>query len=343
MRRAVILSAGLFLIVAMALLVAFNFQKPRILVLQSYDSSYPWTRDVDAGLKRVLGRQIEYSIRWHYMDTKRHPGQDYRIKAGGSARHTIDHWKPDVLIAIDDDAQALVARQYVGRPDIFIVFAGVNGEIRPYGYEGASNVAGILERKPLRALRETLQQIAEANGLPAHLRFVHIGDTSESVRLDEEGMEAFDWAPLVRLDSRLVKNFQEWKEAVAAAQSQADVIITTNYRRLSRSAEDKALMQPHEVVAWTEANSRVPVVGTNGFYVEEGGALAIGASGFEQGEVAARLALDRLAGRLRTGAQQVISPRHFVVFVRAKDLARKSLHIPSLHEAFARALGTYIE
>lgn len=52
-------------------LVYANVQKPRILVLHSYDKEYAWTRDVSVGIRRVLDKYPYYSIKWHYMDTKR--------------------------------------------------------------------------------------------------------------------------------------------------------------------------------------------------------------------------------------------------------------------------------
>lgn len=336
------LSPAFFLIVAMALLATFNFQKPRILVLHSYDPGYAWTRDVDVGLKRVLDKQIGLNVRWHYMDTKRHPAKDFRAKAGVIAKQVIDSWRPALVIAIDDDAQSYAAKDYANTPGIYLVFAGVNGEITPYGYDTAPNVSGIIERKPLHALKETLLLIAQKNQYPERLKIVHIGDTSDSVMADEMAMREFDWSPLVRLDSRLVEDFAQWQQAVWQANETADILITTNYRKLSRSSNDKTLVPPEEVVKWTEENSRRPIIGTNGFFVEEGGAIAVGASGYEQGEIAAKLAIDFLQGNLKWGTKRIVTPKQFVLFIRSKEVEKRSLKIPALHEAFAYALGNYI-
>ena len=93
----------------------------------------------------------------------------------------IDRWQPDVVIAVDDDAQEFVTRHYVNHPRIRIVFAGVNGGIEPYGFVGAANVAGIFERKDLPALTQALLALRwprPASGPPLA---VHIGDQSKSV------------------------------------------------------------------------------------------------------------------------------------------------------------------
>lgn len=233
-------------------IIAHNMSKPRILILQSYGPDYAWTRDIDVGIRRVLG-DGGYVLRWHYMDLKRHPWLESKQSAGVQARHVIDEWQPDVLIAIDDDAQEYAAKYYVNKPGIRtgirIVFAGTNGSVSPYGYDKAGNVTGILERKPLAALRDALLQL----GLLTRggMRIVEICDASETVKLDHEFIADFDWKPLRYTGAHLLKTYDEWQHAILAADREADVILTTNYRRLSRSATDRTLVPPGEVMAWT--------------------------------------------------------------------------------------------
>ena len=202
-----------FLVGSVVLVTWFNLDKPRILILHSYDKEYSWVRDVNSGLKRVLDKRTDYSLRWFYLDTKRRPWPDYKTNAGIAARRKIDAMQPDVIIAIDDDAQNYVMRHYVGDPRIRVVFAGVNNEPQDYGYVGATNVTGILERLPLEALKESLQIIAERNGLPQPLRIRFIGDRSETVLGDEKYFRSHDWAPFVVQESRLVDTFAQWQQA----------------------------------------------------------------------------------------------------------------------------------
>lgn len=336
MNRLRLILISLFLVASIAVVVAYNLHKPRVLVLQSYDLTYPWTREVSVGLHRVLDEHSHFAVRWFYMDTKRHPEKEFKQKMGLSARQSIDRWKPDVIIAVDDDAQEFVTRHYVNHPRIRIVFAGVNGGVEPYGYAGANNVTGIFERKDFVALKEALLALRWQRPAAGSLRVMHIGDTSTSVGHDDHHMREFDWKPLINLPSRKVGTFDDWKKAVLDAQDKTDFIITTNYRKISRGAADKALMPPEEVVAWTVANSRVPVVGTNGFFVEDGGELAIGTSPFEQGEVAARMAVRLLDGQSAKDIPHA-STRQFVVYMRSARLHQRGMELPPLYEAFARA------
>lgn len=333
--------SGLFILVAGAFIVWFNASKPKLLIIQSYDESYTWTRDVSLGLRRTLGEDTQITERWYYMDTKRHPTKDYKQNAGLSARRVIDTWHPNVVIAVDDDAQEYALKHYVNDPHLSIVFAGVNGKVTPYGYDGASNVTGIYERKQLQGVKEVIGIIGRELGHAP--RVMHLGDTSGSVKKDETFMLDFDWSPLVFKESKLVKTFADWQQAVQKAQGQVDFIITSNYRGLARSSSDTRLVPPHEVVSWTEANAHLPVIGTNGFYVEDGGMLAIGTSPYEQGEVAARMALEILRNGRKPNSMPFEQSRQFVVFMRKSRLEAHGITLPRIYEAFARATNNYYE
>lgn len=332
----------IFLLATALSIVAFNLQKPRILVLHSYDHDYSWSRDVSVGIRRILDQKPQYAVRWFYMDTKRHPWPDYKENIAASARRTIDHWKPDIVIAVDDDAQQYVMRHYLDTP-LRIVFSGVNGEPADYGYDRATNATGILERKALDFLKETLITLQKQKADRQPLRIVHVGDRSESVASDDRLIAGFDWQPLQRRDSILVDSFDAWQQAINEAGKHADIILTSNYRKLKRSATDTRLVPAKEIVAWSLAHSAVPIIGTNGFFVEDGGYLAIGTSPFEQGEVAAGIAVAMLEKNQPTQSLPVLSTRQFVVYMRGHGLEQYGFRLPPLYESFARATNNYFE
>lgn len=367
-RKLSILFAVLFVLGTLALAVHHNLTQKRVLILHSYDPSYSWTRDVSSGIRRVLDTYPEWLVRWHYMDLKRRPWPEARETAGAQARRVIEEFKPDVVIAVDDDAQALVGKYFVDDPHVNWVFAGVNGGVKDYGYVGAKNVTGVFERKQLDAVRDAmlasraLADPASANAAgndaataaPAPLRIMHLGDRSHSVKLDDALIRSFDWQPLQYAGSTLVKTYSQWQAAVLSAAERTDALFVSNYRRLVRydckidvdvkdCVDDPSLVSPREVVAWTEINSPVPIIGGNGFYVEDGGMFAIGPSGFEQGTDAARLAVRILAEGARPDSLTQLSTQEFVVFMRPTQMAIHNFRLPYLYEAFARAMDNYYD
>lgn len=347
-RKVSLLFGVLFVLGTLFIALQHNLTQKRVLVLHSYDADYSWTRDVSSGLERLFARYPEWLVRWHYMDLKRHPWPEAQQAAAALARRVVDEWHPDVIIAVDDAAQELVGSHYVNDPHISIVFAGVNGGVDDYGYVGAKNVTGIFERKQLAAVRDAIlaghpksRGTEQAPG-SRELRVMHLGDQSHSVKLDDAFIRNFDWQPLAFAGSHLVKTFPEWQRIVENADKEADVIFVSNYRKLARSATDRSLVSPSEIVLWTELNSPVPIVGGNGFYVEDGGMFALGASGFEQGYAAGQMAEAILNG---TPANQVPnrSTQEFVVFMRRTQMAVHDFRLPDIYEAFARAMNNYYD
>lgn len=333
---------GIFLAGALGLLVWFNVSKPSILVLQSYDSKYPWTRDLNIGVNRVLNSPYLYRTRWYYMDTKRHPDAAYKESVGLAARHMINDMQPDVIIALDDDAQQYVARHYNNHPRIKVVFTGVNRNAEDYGYDKASNVTGILERVPTKAIRETLLSSANFQALGRPVRLGFLADPSETVQGDLRQMKAFDWAPVQFAAHGTAATFPQWKAELARLGKETDIILLSNYRKVRRSDTDSTLVPVKEMVEWTDTHSAVPVFSNNGFYTEEGGMLAIGASPFEQGEVAARMALAIILQGKKPSEIKIERTKHFIVTMNGSKMKAHGVELPMVYEAAARTGDKYI-
>jgi len=333
--------AAVFVLGCLGVFAWWNITKPRVLVLHSYDEEYPWTRGVNAGLRRVLDHKTEYSMHYYYMDAKRHPWPEFIARSALAARLLVERWRPDLVIAADDDAQRGVMNRYANVPRIRIVFAGINGEISAYGYDKADNVTGILERVPWRAIRDALLASDLARGR-REIRVLHLGDASAAAEEDVEFMKRFDWAPIHLVAVRTARTFEQWKAEVIQAEGHADVILVGNYRQLANAPGDKNLIDPKRVVEWTEANSPLPLMGFKVAYTEDGGAVTLAASPYEQGEVAAAMAVDILDHRKQPNAIPVASTRQFVVSIRASGRSTRLLGLPPLYESFARATNTYI-
>lgn len=344
---------AVFILGALTVFIGTNLSKPRILVLHSYDLDYSWVRDVNVGIERVL-RGKPYNIRWHYMDTKRNPGNDFRERAGLLARRIIEEWKPDLIIAVDDDAQKYAAMYYAVMPEdakrmkkkpMPIVFVGLNGESKPYGYDLAVNATGIFERKQWNAVKNLIGEAVAPGVKGRTVRIAYVGDTSGSVKEDTKFLEAFDWSPYKLTRSKLVSTYDEWKEEVTRANKEADVLITTNYRRIQETAADtRRMVEPEKLVKWTEENTpNIPVIGTNGFYVEDGGMIALATSPFEQGEVGAHMAVDILEKGVDPKKIPTQSTQQFIAYMRADLVRKNNFPVPRVYESFARAMNNYYE
>lgn len=356
-----------FVLIFCTFLIVVNLEKPRILILHSYDLNYTWVKNINEGMNRVL-KNKPYSIKWHYMDTKRHPYPDYMARAGRRAKQLVAEFNPDVLIAYDDDAQREVGKYFVNHPEINIVFAGVQGDLANYNYEDGKNVTGIMELPTLQGIKEGfLQLIAsqqqinsssqnevdinqenESNSSSATpekvnkpKRIVHLSDKSSYSRFVVREVKNFNWEPLELVESIEYENFEDWQKAIKAADEKGDFRLITNYHTIQRSTTDKSIVPASEVMAWTEQNSQIPAIGAWGFYVEDGGIISVGVSGFEQGEVAAKMAVDIIEKNQKTTEIPIKKNEQFIVYLRDSGLKKYNIKLPMLYEAFARANEHY--
>ena len=325
----------------------YHSQKPRVFILHSYEPDYVWTEGVNDGLERVTEGWSDVHLNTHYMFTKRFDDPDALRRAAVQAENAIERWQPEIVIATDNLAHSLVMKYHVDQPGISIVFAGINGPITPFGYDTASNVAGILEDRslgPARDAIEALRTVGEPRApwdgsRPIRVRYML--DNSRSVQADRPKIDAFDWAPLEYVGSISVTDFPGWQAEAIRSGEIADVIIVTNYRQLHRSSTDKTFVPPQEVLTWTEANAGIPVVGLNFFGTVDGATFSVGTSPIEQGQVSAGLAADIIAGG-EPGELGIRPNVFFLIAMSGSRLARHGLELPSIYEAFARATDTYL-
>lgn len=332
----------IFLIGTTIFLISYVVHKPRILILHSYATDYAWVKDVSVGLKRVLDNK-SYTIRWHYMDTKRHPYKEYMERAGATARNIIREWEPHVIIAIDDDAQKYVAQHFNNDPFIKIVYAGVGSEPKDYGYDKARNVTGILERMPLDAIKEFVMKVHESLGHKHAPRIIHITDISSAGEGNRNYLLNYNFYPVKLVESIQAFTFNDWKNAVKSAEGRADFLMFTNYHTIRRSREDQRIVPPKEIVEWTEQNTNLLTFNAWGFFVMDGGMMSIGVSPYEQGEVAGKMAIDLIDHKKNPRDIPIQQTQQFIVYLRPARLKEKGIKLPQIYEAFARATNNYYE
>lgn len=322
----------------------FNSQRQDILVIHSYFSDYSWTNDVSEGMKQVFGGQTNFKVHFHYMDTKRHPTEEFRRKSGAMTRQLIDAMKPKVIICIDDDAQRLVGSYYKNSPDISVIFGGVNAKEGSYGYDAsAKNVTGVYERLPLQGLSETIHMLAKSRGQNGEIKIAHISDASSTVKADDAHFHEFgNWGDIKLEKSKLVSTFSEWKKAVLSANKELDFIVVSNYRAIQKQEDNpELLVSPAEVMSWTMKNATIPVIGINGFVVEDGAGIAVAASPYEQGEITARMALDIILRGKQASEIPYRLTEQFVVGLNETALKNSNLQVQQIYTAFSKIAKRY--
>jgi ABC-type uncharacterized transport system substrate-binding protein len=324
-----------------------NIKKKNVLVLHSYNTDYSWVRDVNEGINRVYKKNRNVNMMYHYMDTKNIPTKEWKIKAGIIAQEIIDILKPDIILSCDDDAQEYALAKYVNRKDVVMVYTGVNAPAEKYNYTTATNVTGMLERLPLEGIKDFIRIIRHQLPISGKVRVSHVADKSTVVLYDDADLHAYkNWGDISFGQSFLSETFDEWKASIVNAKEHMDIMLISNYRKIYKDKNKKELVPFKEVMEWAYQNSPVPIIGVNGFVCEDGAAIAIGTSPFEQGEIAMQMVIDIANKKKKVSEIPIASTKEFIVIIDEKKFHDKftnmGIKIPKIYEAFARATDKFI-
>jgi hypothetical protein len=315
----------------------FNATKPRILVLHSAAEDSQWASKMDRGMRRALAENRRpVDVEWMYLAVAS-PTLPRRVEeARAEARRAIGRIKPDVLIAVDDEANALVARDYVGRDRPRILYVALDRSPAEYGYVGAPNVSGIAEQLPLAGVRDAVTDLFP--GRTPTLAVVGVDDDTDRAQLAQ--VRAFDWGPVRVGDAALVSTAEGWRDVVARAAG-ADVLLVLSMEDLPD--RDGAVVTAEELSRWMRDNAKPLPIGTCLCFVDGGGSLSFAPPAEFYGEDAIRLALDWLNNRATRAPPPAVQSAHFEVAVRQGQLAQRGIVLPPIYLEAARANGTLFQ
>lgn len=304
---------------------ADSVKAKRILIVQSYDPEYVWCQNINQGINDSLqGLDVQYET--YYMDAKRLPDSKRLVDIGVDIGRKIEHFDPDVVIAVDDAAQQYVVVPFLkNKPKPEVVFCGVNAPLATYGFP-ASNVSGIRERWHYREAFALLKTL-----VPRVKSVAFFVDASESGGyvvddLREDFAKNGPYA-LALATAETVRTFQQWQQMVLKYQTQADSLALGLYQTLIDEKTGK-VVPPDEVMAWTNSVNKLPTIGFSDVAMEHGLMCGVLESGKEQGLLAGTMARDVLAGGKRAGEMPVRINDKGVVLVNLKTAERLNVDIP---------------
>ena len=331
-----IILPGLFLAVTFGLLMAFNSFRPRIMVLHSMGPAAPWASEVDAGIRsELLRNRLPVSVEWQYM------GEDLERKsipaAVASARRAIARFDPDILIAVDDEANAEVARNFVGLGRPRVVFVSVTEAPARYGYEGQSHVAGIAEILPLTAIHDALPLLKDGK----LRRVAAVGMDSATGRAELAQVRSFPWAPDILVAAELVSDFDQLKRFVEARREDTDVLLVLTYAGLHVPRSQSAADDGKQIARWIETHSGPLPIGLHVAYVTNGGGLGFAPSPRDFGERAMAMALDWVDPSNGSTPPAMTTSAHFDVAMSADRLRARGVSMPPIYREAARHGGRY--
>lgn len=255
----------------------------RVFYVNSYHQGYPPSDEVYAAIRQVFDSVKGIQLESFFLDSKRNPSPEKIQEKVALALEQIQQFKPDLIIASDDDAVKYLVVPHLKGKEIPVVFCGVNWSADQYGLP-APNVTGMLEVLPLK---ENLQQIKQFN--PEARKMLVLSENSTSEQNNRVLLDTLFRSSGFEPEYTLVNEFAEWKTAFIAANQIFDLIYLPTNGSIKNWNKDEA-------VATVSQNMQVPVITCDDFMMPYCvfGMTKVAA---EQGEWAANTALQILAGK----------------------------------------------
>jgi ABC-type uncharacterized transport system substrate-binding protein len=275
--------------------------KQRVFHLDSYFKGYGISDDTAEGLRAVL-RDKPVQLTTFYLDTKRHGAENEVRESVVRARAAIDEFKPHVLIASDDAAVKYVVAPYYKDGPFPVVFCGVNWSAEPYALPPA-NVTGMIEVVPVL---ETLDLARKY--FPRMKRLVVLSEDSLSERNNKLLLEPKYRALGLEVTYVMVKDYAAWKREFQRLQDLVDIL----YLPTQGAVADWNVADAR---AFVKAQMKKPAIATDDFMMPYA-VFGLTKTAVEQGEWAARTALDILAGK-KPSEIPVVRNRRRIAYLNA--------------------------
>jgi len=300
-------------------------QPLRVVIVHSYNPEYVWTQNINQGVQDALqGLKIAYDVR--YMDAKRRPDPDRLRQTAQEILQRIDRLRPQVVITVDDVAQAYLAAPFLkGRADLQVVFCGVNAPLPTYGFP-ASNASGVRERWHYREGFSLLQKI-----VPSARSVAFLVDDSESAgyvsddllaERSQTGAFALELAGVER-----IKTFQEWQRRILHYQTAADALALGLYNSLVDERTGQ-VTHPDDVMAWTNAHNTKPTLGFSDIAKDHDLLCGVLESAHEQGFLAGSMARVVLTRNAPAGDLPVRINNKGIILVNMRTAERLGVQVP---------------
>jgi len=259
-----------------------RYRGKKILWVDSYKDGYDWSDGIEKGIRSVL-YETGAELHIFHMDTKTHDEKQYGAMVGQKAWELIQSYRPDVVIASDDNAQEDLVVPYLLGKELPVVFCGVNLDASRYGYP-AANVTGMIEVDAVRLLEKYLQSYAHGS---------RIGYLAGDARTERQLVAFYnDRYYNGGLHSYRVHTMAEFKTAFLQAQDDVDMLVLANFAGIHD-------WDPVAAEEFIVAHNRIPSGSYLGFmapYV----VFTVAKVAEEQGNYAAKVALAYLDGTKAT-------------------------------------------
>ena len=245
----------------------------RIFMVNSYDAEFFWSAQQSQGIKDALSG-LNVVSQEYFMDSKRHPDEEWLIQQKEICLAEIAKFKPDLILTGDDNATRTIATHFLGR-SLPVVFYGVNAEPEIYGLvaEGCrqapgGSVTGVLERHHFFQAVCKLKILCHVNSMPIKKIYLLTDDSYSSKKLLDLIREKAAEFQLEMIFLPLVSKFSVYQRQIDELNHPGNAVFIFCLETIRDS--DGRKMDYREILVWTRDRLKIPSIANHREYVEEG-------------------------------------------------------------------------
>jgi len=258
----------------------------KVLVVFSYETSFPWVMEIRAGIDSVLADTSE--IRYFYMNTKDNlEGGPQKAK---EAFAMYEEFQPDGVITADDNAQSMFVVPFLkDKVKTPVMFCGVNALPEKYGYP-ASNVSGVLERLHIAESIAFVRQFVPAAKTVGCL--MKNGPSAKAaINLIKRESDTYS----ARITAfKLPETEQELVSMAGALKKEADVLYVAALKGI-KDQSGATLTESKIMSILTDVFGK-PIISNIDYHIKYGALCGVFVSGREQGSTAAKMIAKAMDG-----------------------------------------------
>jgi ABC-type uncharacterized transport system substrate-binding protein len=184
---------AILILTLISIAAAQGSQNAKVLVVHSYEKEHVCGAPQANGIVSALHERgwmdgKNMTLKSYYMDTKKtHTSPEAIRRQAQAVLQTVENFKPDVVVVLDDNAIREVMLPLINREDIAVVFTGMNGQPENYN-EGrhfmesrekpGSNITGVYEK--LHVSKSLVVMEAALSGFAPEDKVIGITDSRQS-------------------------------------------------------------------------------------------------------------------------------------------------------------------
>ncbi len=280
-----------FLLFLLLVLQVRGSERKKILVLHSYHPSMQWTLHINQGIALALDSVADkIDVDYQYLDTKRNDSEEYRKRINDLYAYKLMQRSYDVAIVVDNNALDFVKKFsntiFKNTP---IVFCGINSYL-PQLATGIANITGVAENIDWEG---NIQLIHKITPKVKNIAIINDNKTT-TAKINKKELKNIENKYLDRFKFIYYEDYS-YSDLIDVLRTfrgdTAVFMLTFNIDR------DNQFVSFRDNAVELFPNCKVPVYVPWSFYLTDnvvGGKVIYGKT---QGEIAAKMALEILAGK----------------------------------------------